>query len=83
MYTAGIGVPAIVFLLWARKGLSPLLIKIGVSERLAGIFSKLGPVMVLVITIVVTSMLGLEQKGVKILGTVPSGLPSKSGDPTH
>ena len=48
----------------------------GMSKRLSGIFSKLGPVLALVVTIVITSGLGLDQKGVKVLGEVPSGLPT-------
>lgn len=75
MYTVAIGIPTVVFLLWARKGLSPLLTKLGMGKRLAGIFSKLGPVVALVITILVANSFGLDQKGVKILGEVPSGLP--------
>lgn len=76
LYTAAIGISSIVFLLLVRKYFSNLLIKIGMGKSLAGIFAKMGPVIAIVITILVVSGLGLDKQGVKIVGVVPSGLPS-------
>lgn len=75
IYTAAIGVSSVVFLLLVRKYLSNLLVKIGMGKGFAGIFAKMGPVIAIVITILVVSGFGLDQQGVKIVGTVPSGLP--------
>jgi len=75
-YTTAIGVSSVVFLLLVRKYLSNLLIKLGLGKGLAGIFAKMGPVIAIVITILLVSGLGLDKQGVKIVGAVPSGLPS-------
>jgi len=76
LYTAAIGVSSVIFLLLMRKYFANLLIKIGLGKGLAGIIAKMGPVIAIVITILVTAGLGLDQQGVKIVGTVPAGLPS-------
>ena len=36
---------------------------------------KIGPVIAIILTIVITAGLGLDEKGVKIVGKVPGGLP--------
>ena len=79
--TAAIGVPVIVFLLLVRKNLASLLTRIRISTGTAGILAKLGPVIAIIITILVVSGLGLDKQGVKIVGTVPTGLPSLSFPP--
>jgi SulP family sulfate permease len=76
IYIAIVGVPVVIFLLLVRKYLARLLIKAGMRKGLAGIFAKLGPVFAIFITILVVGGLGLDKQGVKIVGTVPSGLPS-------
>lgn len=76
VYTATIGISSIIFLLLVRKYFTNMLIKIGIGKSLAGIFAKMGPVIAIVITILVVSGLGLDKQGVKIVGVVPSGLPS-------
>ena len=81
LYTAAIGVPSVIFLLLVRKYFSTFLIKIGMGTSLAGILAKMGPVIAIVITILVVSGFGLDKLGVKIVGTVPSGLPSISLPP--
>jgi SulP family sulfate permease len=75
VYIAAIGVPVFIFLLWVRKSLVGLLCRAGMGKGLAAILAKMGPVIAIIITIVVVSGLGLDQKGVKIVGAVPSGLP--------
>lgn len=76
VYTAAIGIPVVVFLFWVRKQLAPLLQKVGVKPRIASIIARVGPVLAIVITIVVAAVFNLEEKGVRIVGTVPQGLPS-------
>lgn len=74
--TAAIGIPVVIFLLVVRKNMASLLTKMGMGKGLAGIISKLGPVIAIIITILFVSGLGLDKQGVKIVGTVPAGLPS-------
>ncbi len=73
--TLVLGVLATAFLFWVRKGLKPMLVKAGVRPRLADILTKVGPVAAVVATTVVTWSLGLVDKGVKVVGDVPQGLP--------
>lgn len=75
-YTAAIGVPAFIFLYWVRGNLSPLLVKMGIGKRIADIIAKVGPVFAIIITILAVWGFDLQDKGVKIVGTVPSGLPT-------
>jgi len=73
--TAAIGVGSLIFLFWVRKGLKPLLVRAGLGEKVADILVKVGPVVAIIATIVVVAALGLADKGVKIVGKVPGGLP--------
>jgi sulfate permease, SulP family len=74
-YTAAIGIPALVFLFWVRGKLAPLLRRFGMSERVAGILAKVGPVAAIVATTAVAWGVGLDARGVRIVGAVPQGLP--------
>ncbi|TFH33148.1 MAG: sulfate permease [Deltaproteobacteria bacterium] len=80
-YTASIGLASLLFLLWARRGLKPLLIRFGLGERLADILAKVGPAMSIVATTAAVWGLGLDARGVGTLGVVPKGLPSISLPP--
>lgn len=73
--TVSIGVPAVAFLFWVRKGMRKSLLDLGLKPRLADILTKAGPVMAVVATTLVTWMLNLSNKGVSIVGDVPQGLP--------
>jgi SulP family sulfate permease len=73
--TAAVGIGSLIFLFWVRKGLKPLLVKAGMGAKVADILVKIGPVIAIIITIVITAGLGLDQNGVKIVGKVPGGLP--------
>jgi sulfate permease, SulP family len=75
VYTASIGVPVVIFLLLVRKYLATLLVRAGMGKGFAGILAKMGPVIAIIITILAVAGLGLENQGVKIVGTVPAGLP--------
>ena len=75
LHIAAIGVPSFIFLLLVRKYLANLLIRAGMGKSLADILAKMGPVFAIIITILVVSGLGLDKQGVKIVGTVPAGLP--------
>ncbi|AVX05097.1 putative sulfate transporter YvdB [Maritalea myrionectae] len=74
--TAAIGIPAALFLFWVRKGLKPLLIKLGLGKRLADILAKTGPVFAVAISIAIAAAFQLDSQGVALVGSVPQGLPA-------
>lgn len=69
------GVTALVFLFWARSGLGALLKRLGVPEAAAGVIARAGPVLAIFATTVASYLLGFDQRGVALVGEVPSGLP--------
>jgi SulP family sulfate permease len=75
LLTAVVGVVSIVFLWWARTPLTHLLCCF-MSATAASTLSKMAPVSAVVIAILLVSNLGLDQQGVKVVGHIPSGLPS-------
>ena len=74
-YTAVIGLASLAFLFWVRRGLKPLLLRVGIGERTADILAKMGPAVAIVATIAAVWGFGLDARGVGIVGTVPQGLP--------
>jgi sulfate permease, SulP family len=70
-----IGVGSTAFLFWVRKGLKPLLRRVGLGPRLADMLTKAGPVLAVVVTTVAVWGLGLDTQGVRVVGEVPQGLP--------
>ncbi len=74
-YTLVIGVLATAFLFWARKRLKPLLLAFGLKPRLADRIAKAGPVAAIALSILAVVGFGLVEKGVKIVGEIPAGLP--------
>lgn len=73
--TVSIGVFAITFLFWVRKGLRPVLRAMGASATFADFATKAGPVAAVVATTVSVWVFGLDSQGVKIVGEVPQSLP--------
>ena len=73
--TLAIGGAAVVFLVWARQALSPLLVRVGLSMKLAGGLSKAAPVVAVVATTVAVWLFELQGVGVAIVGDIPQGLP--------
>jgi SulP family sulfate permease len=73
--TLAIGLAAIAFLYWVRKGLKPLLRGMGIPPKLADALTKAGPVLAVVATTVLVWALALDQSGTAIVGTVPQSLP--------
>ncbi len=80
-YTAAIGVASLAFLFWARGGLKPLLSHLGFGDRTAGTLAKIGPAVALVATTAAVWGFGLADRGVRIVGTVPQGLPELAMPP--
>ena len=76
--TAIIGGSALAFLFWVRKGLKPLLVRLGLQPRPADLATKAGPVFAVVAAIGAVVTLGLHERGVAIVGAIPTGLPPLS-----
>ena len=70
-----IGLSAMAFLWWVRKGLKPLLVRWGMAARPADFVAKAGPVAAIAASTVLTWALGWQAQGLKIVGMVPQGLP--------
>ncbi len=70
-----IGVTATAFLFWVRKNLKPMLIKTGLNPRIADVIAKAGPVAAVAATTLATYYFHLDQQGVKVVGSIPTGLP--------
>lgn len=73
--TLAMGLAATGFLFWVRKGLRPLLVRWGMPPRLADMVAKAGPVAAIAVTTALTWAMGWHAQGVKIVGTIPQGLP--------
>jgi SulP family sulfate permease len=73
--TLAVGVAATAFLFWVRKGLKPLLIGWGLKPKLADVIAKAGPVAAIAVTTALTWGLGWQAQGMKIVGSIPQGLP--------
>ena len=70
-----IGLSAMAFLWWVRKGLNPLLMGWGMAARPADFVAKAGPVAAIAASTVLTWAFDWQAQGLKIVGTVPQGLP--------
>lgn len=79
LLTLLIGIVATAFLFWVRKGLKPILISFGMSEKMAGYGAKAGPVAAVVATTLfvagLAAMYGVDGLGVSVVGAVPQSLP--------
>ncbi|MBS7662842.1 sulfate permease [Pseudomonas lalucatii] len=73
--TLAIGAGSLLFLWWARQQLRPLLLGLGADPRLAASLAKAGPVLAIVVSVLLVGALQLEQAGVRVVGSIPSGLP--------
>ncbi|ETW14304.1 putative sulfate transporter [Roseivivax marinus] len=73
--TLVIGVAATAFLFWVRRGLKPLLRRMGAGPLAADIATKAGPVAAVVVTTLAVWAFGLADRGVAVVGSVPQALP--------
>jgi sulfate permease, SulP family len=73
--TLAIGVAAIAFLFWVRKGLKPLLIRFGLAARPAELVAKAGPIFAVAFSTLAVIAFDLEAQGVQIIGDIPQSLP--------
>jgi SulP family sulfate permease len=70
-----IGAGATAFLFWVRRGLAPLLRRLGLSPRSAALLAKTGPVLAVAVTTLAVWGFELTTRGVPVVGAVPRGLP--------
>ncbi len=80
-WTLAIGVAALGFLTWTRRWLKPTLARIGLTGRLADVIAKAGPVAAVAAGTWAVWGLGLADRGVAIVGAIPSGLPTPALPP--
>ena len=73
--TLAIGAASLVFLFWVRRGLRPLLVRLGLAERPADLLAKAGPVLAVIVSTLLVAALGLGARGVATVGAIPTGLP--------
>ncbi len=77
--TASIGAAALLLLVFARKWLSPLLKRAGLTPKLADLMTRLAPMAAVIAATAYVAATGVDRSaGVSIVGAVPSGLPSLS-----
>ncbi|MDX1458001.1 MAG: sulfate permease [Marinobacter sp.] len=69
------GLGALVFLVLARKKLKPLLRRLGLGARMADILTKTAPILAVFVTTLLAWGLGLDAKGMNVVGDIPRGLP--------
>jgi len=75
LLTLLVGAGATVFLFWVRKGLKPLLVQTGLSLKFADMLAKAGPIAAIAFTTLLAWQLDWQAQGMKLVGTVPQGLP--------
>ncbi|WP_374763447.1 SulP family inorganic anion transporter [Yunchengibacter salinarum] len=70
-----IGLGSVAFLFFVRGPLKGLLIRAGIRPAAAATLVKAGPVAAVALAITIVTALGLDSKGVAVVGAIPSGLP--------
>ncbi len=73
--SAAIGLGTVAFLFWAKRGVKPLLRLLGLGPRLADALARAAPVAGIAVTAVLTWAGQWHEQGVRIVGTVPQGVP--------
>jgi SulP family sulfate permease len=73
--TLALGVATTAFLFWVRKGLKPLLVRLGLAPRVADMLTKAGPVAAIAVTTGLAWAFDWQAQGVKVVGHIPQGLP--------
>ena len=71
-----IGTASLLFLYLVRSRLGDWLEHLGMSPRIAGTLTKIGPVVALLLAIAAVHVFQLADAGVRVVGEVPRGLPS-------
>ena len=71
-----LGAATIVYLLWARRGLKPVLQRLGLSAFASGQIVKAAPVGAVVLTTLLAFVLALDSYGIALVGLIPASLPT-------
>ncbi|MGL6162576.1 SulP family inorganic anion transporter [Microbulbifer sp.] len=74
-HTLAIGTLVVLFLFWSRSGATILLTRLSLSPHSAALLAKAAPVVGVLVTVLLSLVLGLEEKDVALVGTIPRGLP--------
>jgi SulP family sulfate permease len=73
--TLAIGAAVLVFLLWAKSGLRPLLERAGLGPRPADLIGRSGPILAVAGSTLVVAAFDLGAMGVRTVGAIPQSLP--------
>ena len=73
--TLAIGLSSMAFLYWARRSLKATLRGLGVKPFLADLLAKAGPIVAVATSTLAVWALGLDGKGVAVVGAIPQSLP--------
>jgi SulP family sulfate permease len=73
--TLGVGTAALLVFYLARNSFAYWLVKLGISSGRAKMASRMAPIFIIAVFIILTWATGLDQQGLAIVGTVPGGLP--------
>lgn len=76
--TLAIGLSAVAFLFWVRRGLKPALVAMGLGPHSADLLAKTGPVAAIAVSTLAVWGFDLQAAGVAIVGDIPLGLPRPS-----
>jgi sulfate permease, SulP family len=71
-----VAVGVIIFLYVCKEYLANLLMKSGMTRKTSGLLARAAPVLAIIFSITLVVVLGLEDRGVAVVGTIPSGLPA-------
>ncbi len=74
--TLAVGTGTLIFLIAGRYVLPSLLVKAGVAANMATLLSRTTPLIAVTATTLLTWALGLEQRGLAVVGDVSGGLPA-------
>jgi SulP family sulfate permease len=74
--TLAVGLGALALLWAARRWLKPLLRRLGVPATVADLTAKASPLLVILLSIVLTTVLDWPAQGLAVVGDIPQGLPS-------
>lgn len=72
--TLMVGGITLAYLAWTRVGLGPLLERLRVSPRMAGMLVRASPVLAVIVGIGAARWLALPDHGLAVVGSVPTGL---------
>jgi SulP family sulfate permease len=73
--TSAMGLGALFLLLLVRRQFKPWIKRLGVPAGTADLAAKAAPVAVLLVSIALSAAWHLSEQGVRVMGTVPQGLP--------